>query len=429
MRKPISRREFTRRAVVAGAALAAARPTLGVLGANERIRVGVIGLRTRGPQVAGSFLKTGRFEIVALCDCDKNMWAAGQRYVEERGAQKPKLEQDFRKVLEDSGVDAIINATPDHWHALMCTMALDAGKHVYTEKPACYNIRDGQAMVAAARRHPKLTVLVGTQQRSSPHFLEAKAFIAEGGLGTVGFARGWYTTDRGTVPIVPDSEPPKGFDYDLWIGPAPMRPYNEAKTHYNWHFVRDLGTGDMGNWGAHWLDSIRHLLNLDVPTAVMATGGTYVVKDAKEFPDTQTVLYEYPHMTVLWELREWSPHPVNKLGGGLGAEIRGQKGVLLINRDGWSFSPYKGEPQKHGNADMEVAHARNFADCIAGTAKPAASIEEGVKTCVLIHLGNIATFTKQRLEWDASAQTIKNSPEAARLQAREYRSPWKMPPV
>lgn len=427
MRRSITRRQFAKSAVIAGAALATAQSARAVGGANERVRVGVIGLRTRGPQVAGSFLKTGRFDIVTLCDCDKAMWDAGQRYVAERGAQKPKLEQDFRKVLEDSGVDAIINATPDHWHAYVCVAALDAGKHVYTEKPACYNIQDGHVMLAAQRRHPRQAVLVGTQQRSGKHFHEAKAFIAEGGLGTVGFARAWFTTDRGTVAKVPDGQPPEGFDYDLWIGPAPMRPYNEAKTHYNWHFVRDLGTGDMGNWGAHWIDSIRHLLGLGVPTAVMATGGTYVVDDAKEFPDTQTVLYEYPHMTLLWELREWSPYPMNGMGSG--AEIRGSKGMLLIDRGGWSFHPNKGEVQKHKGSDMDVTHARNFADCISGSAQPAAPLEEGVKTCTLLHLGNIATFTKRRLEWDDAAQAIKNDADAVKLLGREYRAPWKRPPV
>lgn len=431
MRNAITRRQFTRNAVVTGAAMTAAGPALGALGANEKIRVAVIGCRTRGHQVAGSFLRTGRFDIVTVCDCDQAMMDVALREVTKRLPDKstppPKQVQDFRNVLDDRGVDAVINATPDHWHALMCATALDAGKHVYTEKPACYNVRDGQAMIAASRRNPKLAVLVGTQQRSSGHFHEAKAFIKAGGLGKVGFARAWFTTDRLKVGIVPDSQPPKGFDYDLWIGPAPMRPFNPEKTHYNWHFVRDLGTGDMGNWGAHWIDSIRDLLDLGVPTAAMASGGTYVVKDGKEFPDTQTVIYEYPNMTLLWELREWSPFPINDMGGGI--EIRGEKGALIINRGGWTFTPDKGEVQKHKAQEMEAAHAQNFADCIAGTAKPAASLEEGVKTCVLLHLGNIATFTKQRLEWDDAAQTITNSPEAIKLLGREYRAPWKMPPI
>jgi predicted dehydrogenase len=400
MRQPISRREFTKRSLLAGAALAATRPAIGALGANEKIRVGIIGCRTRGHQDASTFLRTGRFDIATLCDCDTAMLNAALRRLDDKLPRKPKLEQDFRKVLDDPGVDAIVNTTPDHWHALITVLALEAGKHVYVEKPACYNIQDGLAMIAARRRHPK--------------------------LGQVGFARAWFTTNRGTVPIVPDGQPPKGFDYDLWVGPAPMHPFNKAKTHYNWHFVRDFGTGDMGNWGAHWLDSIRHLLDLDVPTAAMATGGTYVVHDAKEFPDTQTVLYEYPHMTLLWELREWSPYPIT---GDMdsGIEIRGQKGVLLINRSGWSFHPYKGEPQSHKGTEQELHHANNFADCITGDATPAAAIEQGYKTCVLIHLGNIATFTRHRLEWDAAANTIKDDPQAAKLLGREYRAPWKLP--
>jgi len=417
---------LTKRAVVAGVALAGARPARGVAGANERIRVGVIGCRVRGHQDAATFAHSGRFEIASLCDCDAAMLDVAIGELRNLPV-KPRLERDFRRLLDDKGIDAIVNATPDHWHALITVLALEAGKHVYVEKPACHNVQDGEAMVAAQRRHPRLVVAVGTQQRSGDHFLEARSFIKEGGLGRIGFARAWFTTDRGTVPIVPDSEPPAGFDYDMWLGPAPFRPFNREKTHYNWHFVRDLGTGDMGNWGAHWLDSARHLLDLDVPGAVMATGGTYVIHDAKEFPDTQTVLYEYPHMTLVWELREWSPHPINNLGGGV--EIRGEKGALIIDRGGWTFHPHKGEPQRHKGSEMVVAHAKNFAACIAGDARPAAGIEEGCKTCVLIHLGNLATFTHRRLEWDAAAETIAHDPEAARLLGRDYRAPWKMPVI
>ena len=423
----VSRRDFTRGAIITGAALAGGGTAIKAAGANERIRVGVIGCRNRGHQNAATFSRIGRFEIVSLCDCDQAMLDRGMGELEKTLPKKPRLERDFRRLLDDKGIDAIINATPDHWHGLITVLALEAGKHVYVEKPASHTILDGKAMVAAQRKHPTLVVEVGTQQRSGPHFLEAKAFIAAGGLGTVGFARAWFTAHRGTVPIIPDTAPPAGFDYDMWLGPAPFRPYNEKKTHYNWHFMRDLGTGDMGNWGAHWIDSIRHLLDLDVPTAVMATGGTYVEHDAKEFPDTQTVLFEYPNLTLLWELREWSPYPVN--GMPYGAEIRGEKGTLLIDRGRWTFHPRDGDVQQHPGQEQEQAHAMNFADCIAGIAKPAAGIEEGHKTCVLLHLGNIATSLRRRLEWDAVAETIHNDPDAVTLMGRDYRPPWKMPAV
>ncbi|GMU23197.1 MAG: dehydrogenase [Phycisphaerae bacterium] len=425
MNHRITRRTFTVGMAAAGVGLASRRSAAGALSANERIRVGVIGCRNRGHQVAAIFARTGRFEIVSLCDCDDAMLQRALKELDGQLPRKPDTQRDFRKLLDDGSIDAIVNATPDHWHALITVTALDAGKHVYTEKPLSHNIRDGQAMVAAARRHPKLTALVGTQHRSGPHFLEAKSFIDSGGLGKIGFARGWFVVDRGVVPIVPDSKPPAGFDYDLWVGPAPFRPYNENCVHYNWHFIKDFGTGDMGNWGAHWLDSIRHLAGLGVPRAVMATGGTYIVRDAKEWPDTQTVLYEYPEMTLVWELREWCPYGVNGTGGAV--EISGEKGTLIIDRDGWTFHPFKGEPQRHRGSDQQVPHAKHFADCIAGQAQPSASIEEGHKSCVLIHLGNMATLTRRRLEWDESAETITNEPEAAKLLGREYRAPWKLP--
>ncbi|MEP0842354.1 MAG: Gfo/Idh/MocA family oxidoreductase [Phycisphaerae bacterium] len=425
MQSRLTRRRFTAGMLAAGAGVMTARSMRAAPGANERIRAGVIGCRTRGHQVAGSFLRTGRFEIAALCDCDSAMLDAGLSALGSALPTRPRTEKDFRRVLDDHRIDAVVVATPDHWHALMTVMALDAGKHVYVEKPASHNLLDNKAMAAAGKRHPRLTIQVGTQQRSAPHFKEARDFIAGGGLGTVGFARGWFVSDRLKVPITPDGDPPPGFDYDLWVGPAPMRPFNKDKVHYNWHFIRDFGTGDMGNWGAHWLDSIRHLLDLDVPQAVMAAGGTFVVHDGKEFPDTHTVLYEFPNLTVLWEMREWSQYPLNGLGGGV--EIGGDKGTLVISRGGWTFHPAKGEPVKHKAGEMELAHAHNFADCIAGQASPAASIDQGTRTAVMIHLGNIALFTRHRLTWDASAETIVNDPEAAKLMSRPYRPPWKQP--
>ena len=274
---------INRRGFLASAATAAAiSATSGARAANDKINVGVIGCRNRGPKVGKTMQVSHDFEIVSVCDCDSKMMDHAVDELHRRADNELKREKDFRRVLDDKDIDAVIIATPDHWHALMTVMALDAGKHVYCEKPASFNIADGKDMVAAQHKHPKLAVQVGTQQRSGQHFKDAKAFIASGGLGKVAFARGSFITNRHVVPVIPNGTPPDHLDYDMWVGPAPMRPYNKELLHYNWHFLYDFGTGDMGNWGAHWIDVIRWLLDLDLPKSVSGYGGQYVVDDAKE---------------------------------------------------------------------------------------------------------------------------------------------------
>lgn len=419
-------RQITRREFAVAAAAVATSPGLlrGAPAPNDRIRVGVIGCRNRGHQVAANMAKSGQFQIATLCDCDSAMIDTAMGKLKDLPTL-PATVKDFRRILDDKSIDAVVNATPDHWHALITALALDAGKHVYVEKPASHSIDDGKAMMEAQRRHPKQVVLVGTQQRSGQHFKDAKAFVASGALGKVAFARAWIMIDRGILPVIPDSQPPESLDYDMWLGPAPKRPYNEKRLHYNWHFMKDYGTGDMGNWGAHWLDTIRWFLDLDVPKSVSALGGRYVHQDAREWLDTQTVLYEFSGLTVLWELRQWTHSIIN--GAANGAELAGEKGTLVISRAGWVFYPKGGKPDKQPGTEIEIVHAVNFAEAIAGQAKPAADIVEGHRSAVMIHLGNISSMVNRRLEFDASTESIRNDPEAARLQGREYRAPWRLP--
>ena len=418
----ISRRSFIKGsvAIAATAAVGAARAAEG-----DKIRAAVIGCRNRGHQVASHFSNCGQFEIVTLCDCDTAMIDKAAKRLEGKLEEQPKAEQDFRRVLEDANVDAVINATPDHWHAVITTLALDAGKHVYLEKPASYNIAEGKALVAAQRRHPGLVIQVGTQNRSGQHFRDAKAFIEGGGLGKVGFARAWITHTRPTIPKMEASDPPSTLDYDLWVGPAPMRPYVENRVHYNWHFMRDYGTGEMANWGAHWLDVARWLLNLDVPLSACGYGGTYIVHDAKETPDTQTVLYEYPELTLLWEQRLWTKYTINGMSSGV--EIGGENGTLFIDRGHWRVYPREGEEQRHDGSELDLTHARNFADCIRGDAKPNASIEVGHKTAILCHLGNITAQLSRRVVFDAQTETFGDDAAANALLERPYRAPWALP--
>lgn len=417
----MSRRTFLKTSAAVATASAASRVL--ALGSNERIRVAVIGCRNRGWKNALSFQESGRFEIAALCDCDEKMLDVAMGKLHDTLPRTPKRVKDFRDLLSDKSIDVIINATPDHWHALITVLSLDAGKHVYLEKPASFDIHDGKAMVAAHQRHPKLVVAMGTQQRSGPHYREAKSFVESGGIGKIAFGRAWLSGGRHLVKRVPDTKPPKTLDYDMWVGPAPYRPYNEEKLHYNWHFMRDYGTNDAGNWGAHHLDIVRWFANIDLPTSAAGFGGKYINHDEKEWFDTQTALFHYPDKTVVWEMRHWT---TDMQGASNGAELRGDKGTLIITRGGWRFVPRDGEPQDHPGTELMKPHVRNFADCIAGSARPAASLLEGHKTAILCHLANITATFGRSVAFDPKAETIRGDSEAQAMESREYRDKWTM---
>ncbi|GMW00508.1 MAG: dehydrogenase [Candidatus Hydrogenedentota bacterium] len=418
MTTPISRRIFL--GAAATAAIAASTRT-GKAAASDRIRVAAFGCKNRGGQVAADMQKSGQFDVVALCDCDESMFAEARKELAETDA-KPALLNDFRKALDDSTVDAVIVAVPDHWHALMTCMALDAGKHVYCEKPMSYNIGDGQAICMAQDKHPDRVVHVGTQHRSGKHFQECRDFIRNGGLGKIAFCRAWMCQSRSALPPMEPSEPPTGFNYDLWVGPAPFRPYVENMTHYNWHWVIDFGTGEMGNWGVHWLDTARWILGVDLPDAVTSAAGQYVTRDAKQWPDTQTVMYEFPNLTMLWEQRLWTNVGVH--GRKTGVEFSGEKGIVILERSGWEFIPREGEPVKHPGSDLMLGHVTNFAEAIRGQAKSIVPAREGHLSAALCHLGNIAAMTMNRLDVGDESNLLPNNPSAQTWLKRENREGW-----
>ena len=351
------------------------------------------------------------------------MSAEGMAQLDKKLSTKPKVEKDFRRLLDDPDVDAVVIATPDHWHAVMTRLALDAGKHVYLEKPATYCVNEGRTLVEEGAKRPGQTLLVGTQQRSGSHFRDVRDFVQSGGLGRVGFCRAWATYERERLAPVPDSDPPTSLDYGMWLGPAPMRPYNENRLHYNWRWFRDYGTGEMGNWGSHWLDIVLWSLGLGMPEAVVGVGGQFVFNDGREWPDTQSVVFEYPNLVVQWEHRIWTKFPCN--GNPTGAQFDGEKGSLVVTRDGWTFHPKDGKPQSHKGSEIDKAHAVHFADCIRGDATPVATMEDGHISASLCHLGNIAVTLNRRLAFDKEQYTF-GDPEADALLGREYRAPWSM---
>ncbi len=341
--------------------------------------------------------------------------------VEKISGKAPKIEKDFRKLLDDKGIDAIVNATPDHWHALVAVMACQAGKDVYTEKPASHNVVEGRRIVEAARKYKRI-VQMGTQRRSMPHVIEATKLVRDGGIGKVGMARAWILQKRPAIGPGKPAEVPPGVDYAMWQGPALDRPFMSNRFHYNWHWFWNWGTGELGNNGIHGLDVARWGLGVDAPLTVCSGGGRFVFDD-REVPDTQVVTYEFPKSCLVWEHRLYDKHPLEGLGFGIA--FYGDDGVLIVDEKGWKID---GGSNASGKAtDGLGAHLSNFVDCVKSRDLPNADIEIGHLSTRLCHLGNIAHRVGRKLTFDASTESFPGDAEANALLSREYSSRFEMP--
>jgi predicted dehydrogenase len=430
----VSRRDFTKTAFAVGATTALG--SLRVAGANDRVNVGVIGAGDRGRAVWQQFLKQPDVNPVAVCELYQPYL---QKAVQAAGGKVATF-GDFRKLLELKDVDAVIVGTPDHWHALPTIRACEAGKDVYCEKPLSLFVREGRLMVEAARRHNRV-VQTGSQQRSGLHYIEAVKLIQAGKIGAVHKITAGYT--RNAMPgfrpqeELRDGKLPAGFDWDMWLGPAPAVPYDPFRFLYHFRWFWDYSGGQMTNWGAHNLDIARWALGAKGPAAVAAFGGRFELKDGGETPDVQEVIYNFPagekSCVVTWSGRE-----VNRTRDEY-LSFHGTKGTLSIMRDGFKVVPevwqakrtnttpamepleMKGEPR-----DMEHRHVRNFLDCVKSRQRPNADVEDGHLTATMCHLGNIATRLGRSLKWDAERETFVGDAEASAMLTRAYRKPWKL---
>ncbi|MFN4258378.1 MAG: Gfo/Idh/MocA family protein [Gemmataceae bacterium] len=422
-----NRRDFLKESGLGVAALALAG-TATAQQANEQLVVGVIGCGGMGNNHIRMLVNNKGVRVAYVCDPDENRLAAAAKIVEGAG-KPPKAVQDLRQVLDDKSVDAVWIATPDHWHGPATILACAAGKHVYVEKPCSHNIREGRLMVEAARRHKKV-VQTGTQSRSTKHVLEAMQRIRDGAIGDVLVAKAWNSQKRRNIGHAKPSESPPKFDYDLWVGPAPMVPFQANRHHYTWHWWYDFGTGDMGNDGVHQLDVARWGLGVDThPSNIAALGGKYFFDDDQQFPDTMYVAFEYPgdgkvgqQRQLIFEQRIWSPYVQE--GYENGNAFYGTKGYVLVGSNG-GFQLF-GEGNKlieqtTGRADV-AAHHRNFIDCIKSGTRPSADIEVGHLSATLCHLGNIATRTSHMLQFDPRSEQITNNSDANALVRRTYRA-------
>ena len=417
---PASRREFL---AASALTLSAASYNRAADKPNEKIKLAVMGLRTRGRSLAPNFAAMPDVSISHLVDPDPAMVKPVLTAL-KNPASPPQIETDIRKVLDDKSVTAIVVSAPDHWHALATLWAAERGKHVYVEKPVSHNIAEGQRMVKAAQKY-KVLIQAGTQRRSSTSVTAAREYVRSGKLGKVPFARAWIAGSRKPIGTAVASAPPPGVDYDLWLGPAPALPFHANRFHYNWHWFWALGTGELGNNGIHGLDVVRNVLDLDAPTRVASLGGKYVFDDDQETPDTQTATFDFPGCTVVWEHRTWEKNGPEQQA--FGVILHGEKGTLLFDSAGWHVRDGDGTKEPNG-PDMVKAHQKNFIDAIRGEAKLNADIEVGHKSTRLCHLGNLAFRTGKVLTFDAATETT-NDATANKLLGREYRKGFELPAV
>ncbi|MSR58346.1 MAG: Gfo/Idh/MocA family oxidoreductase [Planctomycetaceae bacterium] len=423
---PLNRREFLGSSALNAAGVAAGIVGWGGVSAasrspSERVRVAVIGLRNQGKSLAAALAGLPDVEVAALCDVDRSQFAPAASAVESmQPGQPPRFETDFRRLLDDSQIDAVIVATPDHWHAPLTILACQAGKDVYVEKPVSQSLSEGPLMLTAAREHGRI-VQSGLQQRSGSHFQSAIEFVRSGRLGAVHLAKAWTGHQLKSIGSRNDALVPPGIDYDLWLGPAAKREFNPNRFHYNWRWFWEYGTGELGNWGVHLLDVARWGLDVGYPMQVAATGGKHYFHDDRQTPDTLHVNYAYPQCTITWEHRLWSPHGPE--GRNAAVAFVGDRGTLIVDRGGWKVYGQH-DALTAGPGELLTGHLRNFIDCVKTRRSPVCDLETGVVSSALCHLGNLAFRVGRSLEIDPNTGAIQRDSAAQVLAGREYRSPW-----
>jgi predicted dehydrogenase len=379
---------------------------------------------SRGRSLAVSFAQEKNVVVKYVCDVDSERAQAGAKLVEGAVGTAPEAITDFRRILDDKSVDALINAAPNHWHAPGTILGCDAGKHVYVEKPCSHNPQEGEWMVEAARKH-KRAVQMGAQRRSGPGTREAMQRLHEGAIGRVYLAKAWYNSARGSIGTGKEASVPANLDYELWQGPAPRRAYRDNVVHYNWHWFWHWGNGELGNNGVHTLDLCRWGLQVDFPTKVTSSGGRYCFDDDQETPDTHVVAYEFPgQRSITWEGLSCHRHSSGFI------TFYGTQGALALESNG-TYTIYDEKDQqverKASSSLGDREHIVNFLNAIRNDQPLSlnAEIAEGHKSTLLCHLGNIAQRTGHVLSCDASNGHIQNDQAAMNLWQREYAPQWK----
>lgn len=434
-----NRRSFIKKTALAGAGLTFGLPAFAkssVLGANDQVNVAVFGTNSRGNYLAGTFAGAQNCKVIGIGDPDTRAIEKGQKSVVKAGGEKPMGEQDFRKFLDNQDVDAVVIATPDHWHAPMAIMALDAGKHVYLEKPCSHNPHEGEMLLEKQRQAGK-KVQMGNQTRSSVSLNRIVDEIHDGLIGKAYAAKAWYAATRGPIGEHEFTEVPEWLDWELWQGPAPRQEFDDLLVHYNWHWFWKYGTGELLNNGTHEVDMARWALQVGYPETVSSSGGRYHFDDAWEAYDTQLASFEFPDKKQIhWDGRSCNGMPLHDRGRG--TIIHGTEGSVLMDRGGYTVYDLQGNEVRHeqemgktismnttGGGNLDELHIANFIRGVNSDEKLNSDIHDANPSVTICHLGNMAQRTGMVLNCDTENGMPQNSQEAKALWEREYADGWK----
>ena len=433
-----SRRNFIKKAAAGamGIATLSARSYDNILGANDRINIGIVGLNGRGQGHIRAVSNIRNVTIRALCDVDSRVLTKSVETVNKWTGATPKTFGDIRKLLKEKDLDAITIATPDHWHTPMAMMAMQAGKHVYLEKPGTFNAQEGEWLVQSKYKYGKV-LQIGNQQRSAPTSIQGIEDIKNGIIGDVYFGKAWYANTRGTIGAGKKVMVPKWLDWEMWQGPSPRTDYKDNIVHYNWHWFWNWGTGEINNNGLHEIDICRWALGVDYPIRITSSGGRYSYKDDWQFYDTQVASFEFEkNKMITWEGRSCNGFAYFERGRG--ATIHGKEGTVLLDRNGYSAYNKKGElikqmlekeqsatTDKVGVGALDLIHMRNFVGAILNGDKLNSPVEKAVISNLMCHLGNISQKYERTLNLDNHTGKILNDSEAMKLWGRRYERGWK----
>lgn len=441
---PTTRREFLKKASTVSAGMAigglgmSTESYARVKGANERLNFAVVGIRSRGRAHLDSIADISNATVSHICEVDQTYVKAFSERAVKKTGQDPRLVKDYRKLLEIKDLDAVTIATPEHWHAPMALMGLQAGKHVYLEKPCSHNPREGELLIEAQKKYKPL-IQMGNQQRSSAHSIHIINKIKEGLIGKVTYGKAWYANKRPGIGIGKIVPPPAHLDWELWQGPAPRRPYKDNYHPYNWHWFWHYGTGETLNNGTHEVDVCRWALGVGYPNKVSATGGRYHFKDDWEFYDTLVTGFDYGDKSIVWE--GLSCQGKKYYNRGRGATIHGTKGTVLIDRGGYIvfdrneevLEEYKSGSKNEnaatnlvGGGDMTTDHFKNFIDAIHTGEKLKSPIDDANISVTTLHLSNIAWKMGRSLKVDPQTGRILKDAKAMKMWGREYEPGWEM---
>jgi len=448
----MKRRNFVKAASVTGVGIISSSNTMlwgknKVNSANDKVRIGVVGIHGMGQSHIQAFNALENVEVVALCDIDERLFDERiKKLFLDKNLPKPKKYTDYRKMLEDKDIDAVTVVTPNHWHTPMAIWAMQAGKHVTVEKPCCHTFEEGQMLLKAAQKYDVI-VQDGDEQRSNPCGKTMADFLKSGGLGEVYYAKGMCYKRRDTIGIAKTEPVPEGVHYDMWMGPAPKKPFTQNRFHYNWHWQWDYGCGDMGNQGVHEMDVARWGLGVGLPTKISAIGGHFMFKDDQETPNSMVATFEFDNpdgagdkkKMMVFEVRHWDSNPegfgenakgdsngyMMSSANNIGNLFYGSKGYMVKDVDNWRT--YMGKERIPGpTGSGEGNHYQNFIDAIRANDPNInnGKIEEGVLSSSLIHLANISYRVGRSLDFDPVKKKFVNDTEADALLSKEYRAPY-----